>query len=66
MQLAPEALAGVPLSPGAERDLASVHRALLARHLDREPRALRVLREMSLPLATREGPSSRGTPPPVV
>jgi recombinational DNA repair protein (RecF pathway) len=43
---APEALRDVPLASGAAGELERLHRRLLTRHLDREPRSLRVLREM--------------------
>jgi DNA repair protein RecO (recombination protein O) len=34
------------LAPAVDREMEAVHRALLARHLEREPRSVRVLREL--------------------
>jgi DNA repair protein RecO len=44
--LPPEQLAGVSLSDDVARELERVHRALVAAHLEREPRSSRVLREL--------------------
>jgi len=44
--LAPGALAAVPFEPHVARELEAAHRALIAHHLDREPRSVRVLRDI--------------------
>jgi DNA repair protein RecO (recombination protein O) len=44
--VAPGRLGEVPLPPGAARELAHVHRTLIAWHLEKELRSTRVLREM--------------------
>lgn len=49
----PEALKTVTLAADAQVELARLHRALLARYLDREPRSLRVLRAMAAPVLAR-------------
>jgi DNA repair protein RecO (recombination protein O) len=43
---APERLSAIALSPRASRELETVHRRLLALHLDKELKSARVLREM--------------------
>jgi DNA repair protein RecO (recombination protein O) len=44
--LTPARIGEAGLTPAAGRELGAVHRALIAWHLDREPRSARVLREM--------------------
>jgi DNA repair protein RecO len=44
--LSPFALGEVSVSPQALRELEASHRALIAAHLEREPKSIRVLREM--------------------
>jgi DNA repair protein RecO (recombination protein O) len=43
---APDALAGLPLEPGAARELETAHRRLITLHLDKELKSARVLRQM--------------------
>lgn len=45
-RLAPHRVGDAPGGPAALRELEAKHRALLAAHLDGEPRSLRVLREL--------------------
>jgi recombinational DNA repair protein (RecF pathway) len=45
-RVAPARLGEVPLPAGAARELAHVHRLLIAWHLEKELRSTRVLREM--------------------
>jgi DNA repair protein RecO (recombination protein O) len=42
----PQALAGVPLDAGVDRELEAIHRALMRLHLEKELRSSRVLREL--------------------
>ena len=42
----PLALAGVPLERAPMRELEALHRSLIAMHLEREPRSIRVLKDM--------------------
>jgi len=44
--LSPFALGDVAVTPRALRELEASHRALIATHLEREPKSIRVLREM--------------------
>jgi DNA repair protein RecO (recombination protein O) len=44
--LSPFALGALGVSPHALRELEASHRALIAAHLEREPKSIRVLREM--------------------
>lgn len=44
--LAPDQLGDMTLGTEAGRELEAVHRALIARHLDREPRSVRVLKQL--------------------
>jgi DNA repair protein RecO (recombination protein O) len=44
--ISPFALGTVGVSPRALRELEASHRALIATHLEREPRSIRVIREM--------------------
>jgi len=45
--LSPFGLGGVAVSPGALRELEESHRALIAMHLEKDLKSVRVLREMS-------------------
>ena len=56
---APRSLADLPLPARAERELAAVHRRLLAAHLDKELKSARVVRE----LAAAYGGSEESTGP---
>lgn len=47
--VAPEGLAELALGSSAARELEAVHRALITMHLEREPRSVRVLRELGRP-----------------
>lgn len=47
--LAPARLDTIPVSPGALRELEAVHRSLIARHLEKELKSVRVLRELRGP-----------------
>ena len=47
--VAPEGLMELALGSSAARELEAVHRALITMHLEREPRSVRVLRELSRP-----------------
>ena len=44
--VSPFALGEVTVSPHALRELEASHRELIATHLEREPKSIRVLREM--------------------
>jgi len=46
--VSPFALGGVPLSPSALRELEASHRALIATHLEKELKSVRVLKQMRL------------------
>jgi DNA repair protein RecO (recombination protein O) len=62
--LSPDALQAVSLTAWAARDLERVHGTLLARHLDHEPRSLRVIREMeATPAVPARVADPRGAPP---
>ena len=52
--LPPDQLTSLELTPAAGRELERVHQALVAVHLEREPRSSRVLREMASPCAGRD------------
>jgi recombinational DNA repair protein (RecF pathway) len=45
-KVSPERVGDLPFSPRAARELAAVHRALIATHLEKELKSVRVLREM--------------------
>jgi len=44
---APQALAGLAVDRAVLRELESLHRSLIAMHLEREPRSIKVLKEMN-------------------
>jgi DNA repair protein RecO (recombination protein O) len=44
---APQALAGLTVDRAVLRELESLHRSLIAMHLEREPRSIKVLKEMN-------------------
>ena len=46
-KIGPQELAGIPASREMLRELESLHRSVMAMHLEREPRSLRVLKEMT-------------------
>jgi len=46
-KISPQDLAGVPASREAMRELEGLHRSVIAMHLEREPRSLKVLKEMT-------------------
>jgi DNA repair protein RecO (recombination protein O) len=43
----PQALVGLTVDRGVLRELESLHRSLIAMHLEREPRSIKVLKEMN-------------------
>ena len=46
-KIGPQDLAGVAVERSALRELESLHRSLIAMHLEREPRSVRVLKDMT-------------------
>lgn len=46
-KIGPADLAGIPAPRDAMRELESLHRSVMAMHLEREPRSLKVLKEMT-------------------
>ena len=46
-RIGPHDLAGVPVSREVLRELEALHRSLIALHLEREPRSMKVLKEMT-------------------
>ena len=47
-KISPQQLAGVSITREAMRELEALHRSVLAMHLEREPRSLKVLRNDGL------------------
>jgi DNA repair protein RecO (recombination protein O) len=48
-KVAPQQLAGVPAERSMLRELEALHRSIIATHLEREPRSIRVLKDMTRP-----------------
>jgi DNA repair protein RecO (recombination protein O) len=46
-KIGPQELAGVTASRGMLRELESLHRSIIATHLEREPRSIKVLKDMT-------------------
>jgi DNA repair protein RecO (recombination protein O) len=46
-KVAPQDLAGVPVDRAALRELEALHRSVMAVHLEREPRSIKVIKEMT-------------------
>jgi hypothetical protein len=46
-KIGPQGLAAVPASREVMRELEGLHRSVIAMHLDREPRSIKVLKEMT-------------------
>ena len=46
-KIGPQELIGMPVDRAMLRELESLHRSVIAMHLEREPRSIRVLKEMT-------------------